>query len=196
MEIILTDTQLTARFLEGDTEAFDELFRRFYPAVYSNALHILKDPAAADDVTQEIFISLWNKRGALRSPDNISGWLFVATSNRSINLLHKRLRERLSRHSPEDLELEFVNDDYATVEAQLRILQEGVAALSPQRKKVFQLCKLEGYSYEQAAAELGLSRNTVKEHMRDALESLRDFAAKHSGDAAILAALIQILSFL
>jgi len=78
-----TDPLLIVRFLEGDQAAFDTLYNRYYQAVYNNAYTILKDAPAAEDILQETFISLWQKRSTLRNPENVGGWLFVTATNKS-----------------------------------------------------------------------------------------------------------------
>lgn len=109
-------------------------------------------------------------------------------------MLRKRLRERLNPHAVESLEqIPFVPDDTKIASAQLKLLKKGIDALPPQRKKVFELCKLEGRSYEEAAAILHLSKNTVKTHLSRALDMVKEYIISHPGDALLIASLVAML---
>jgi RNA polymerase sigma-70 factor (family 1) len=189
-----TESLLAAQLIAGDQAAFDALYNRYYEAVYQNALSILKDPAAAQDIVQEVFLSLWVKRNALKHPENIAGWLFVTGSNKSLNMLRKRLRERLSALPVENLsDIPFIPDDQEIAGAQLKLLQKAINALPTQRKKVFELCKLEGKTYEEVTLIMGISKNTVKSQMRDALDFVKEYITSHSSDALLVASLVAML---
>lgn len=187
-----TEALLTARMMAGEQSAFDALYTRYYEAVFTNAIIVLKNNAAAEDIVQEVFLALWEKRNALRHPENIAGWLFVTTSNKSLNYLRRQLRQRLSNTPPEALsDIMYVSEDENQLEeAQLQVLQEAIDSLPPQRKKVFELCKLQGYSYEQAAAALGISKHTIKEHMSDAFHTIREYITSRPGDTALYSSLL------
>lgn len=175
--------------------AFDAIYNRFYEAIYRNALSVLKDPGAAEDIIQETFLALWEKRTTIQRPENIAGWLFVTASNKSLNLLRKKVRQRLSLQPAETLaEIEYIPEDYETADRQLKLLQKAIDALPPQRKRVFELCKLEGKSYEETAAILNISKNTVKSHMASASESVREFMLGQPGDALIILCLVAFIS--
>jgi RNA polymerase sigma factor (sigma-70 family) len=155
----------------------------------------MRDEAATDDILQEVFISLWEKREQFAFYDKISGWLFVASYNRSMNALRKQVTERVYKKSVESNPLSsqatYIFDPSAAElqEQQFLLLEEAIANLPPQRKRVFELCRLQGKTYEQTAAELSISRNTVKEHLQKAAESIRNYILSHPGDPMLVASL-------
>lgn len=161
--------------LQGDSVvAFDALYRMYFPAVYANILHLVKDPAAAQDIVQEVFIRLWEKRSSLHPGQPAGNWLFVVSYNRSLNHLRSTLRQRLKMASlvPDVVETE---EEWEITSIQLDMLERAIDKLPPQRKKVFLLCKMQGKTYAEAASELQISHYTVKEHITKASRFIRDY---------------------
>jgi RNA polymerase sigma-70 factor (ECF subfamily) len=62
---------------------------------------------------------------------------------------------------------------------QINILEKAIALLSPQKRKVFELCKLQGRTYEEASAEMGISKHTVKEYLSGAMASIKEYAVNY-----------------
>lgn len=191
-----TNTELVLRMQEGDMHAFDTLYWEYHQAVYRNILKFTKDPIAAEDILQEVFIRLWEKRQAIDTGQSVAGWLFVISFNLSVNYTRKRLREQtvhaLLQHegaSGSDV-LTTESDNY---EAQYNLIEKAIEQLTPQKRKIVTLCKLEGKTYDEAAAELHISRNTVKEHLSIAMASVNEYVRKHGAHGSI-AALILFLN--
>jgi RNA polymerase sigma-70 factor (ECF subfamily) len=70
-------------------------------------------------------------------------------------------------------------------EEQYRLLEKAIEQLSPQKRRIINLCKLEGKTYEEAAAELNISRHTVKEYLSAAMASLNDYVRKHASHVTV-----------
>jgi len=190
-----TDALLGTRLTEGDLSAFDAIYNLYYEAVYRNALSVLKDAAAAEDIVQETFLALWQKRETIHKPENIGGWLFVTASNKSLNAFRRQARRRLSAQPVDSLpEIAYIPTDYELADRQLKLLQQAIDSLSPQRRRVFELCKLEGKSYEETAELLHISKNTVKSHMKSASESIREFILRRPSDALVISGLFTFLA--
>jgi len=155
--------------------------------VRANIFKIVRDEDMTDDILQEVFITLWDKREKFGSYKKIDGWLFVASYNRSMNYLRKIATEklRITRLVPNKV----YNDDpneTAFQEEQYRLLEEAICQLAPQRRKVFELCRFSGKTYDQAAQELSISKNTVKDHLAHANESIRAYIKLHGGESFYL----------
>lgn len=185
-----TENELLSQLANGDIQAFDELYWKYQKAVYQNVYKLTRDAIIAEDIVQEVFISLWEKRSTIDINRTVAGWLFVSSYNRSINALKKQLKEtllykNLIQHDEEPAY------DHAIAEMQLNLLEKAVSELSAQKRRVFELCKLQGKSYEEAAIEMKISKHTVKEYLSEAVNSIRAFASMHSGlgvDVAVILA--------
>ena len=170
--------ELLSRLEKGDMQAFDELYWKYQKAVYQNVYKLTRDSIIAEDIVQEVFISLWEKKSTIDTSRSVAGWLFVSSYNRSVNALKKKLKESLAYKSLDQpgKEQEY---DQAVLDMQLNVLEKAIAQLSPQKRRVFELCKLQGRSYEEAAAELKISKHTVKEYLSAAINLIKDYVRQH-----------------
>ena len=147
----------------------EPIFQAWYRPLCLYALHYLGNPDAAEDVVQEVFISLWKQDGPI---DNAKAWLHTAVRNRCIDQL--RRDKTVEPPHPRDLEGQLTDEeafDRSAVEARL---WAAVEALPEMRRRCLIMAKRDGMSYKEIADELGLSENTVRNHISRALETLRE----------------------
>jgi len=126
----------------------------------------------------EVFLKLWNAREKLDIQHNFSSYLFRICHNQAYDATLKIARER---HLLEELILHYpaLTDQQYRSPSSLHqldaLVDQALDTLTPQGRKVYELCRRQGKSYQQAAAELGISIHTVKDHMAKALATLRLF---------------------
>lgn len=176
--------ELILRLQKGDAAAFDALYLQYHHAIYYNVLKLIRDEQAAEDIIQEVFIALWEKRKEL-NPSGVANWLYVVSYNRSVVYLKQRLRQSLVPLQPETSH-ELPETNYQQSEERLNQLQAALEHLSPQRRKVFELCKMQGKTYEETARELHLSRHTVKEYLSAAITGIKDYMQQHYRQEALV----------
>lgn len=171
-----TDAQLIDRASSGDTSAFRALYRRHVDAVYRVAVILLDDRTDAEDATQEAFVTAWRKsKGFVLEGESALPWLATICRYTCQNMLRARRRQRehiatdVDERTPSaiDVEQQLVNADLAE-----RLARE-VADLSDLDREVFVLCVAQGYAYEAAAAELGLSHAAVRNRLSRVRNRLR-----------------------
>ena len=180
-----TDKELARRLIAGDIAAFDEVYRRNFHPVYCNALKITREVSLAEDALQEVFIILWEKRSTIDPEKSLAGWLFIICYHQSINILRKKLRESLLYKGLQQPD-EYSMEEEIKYGKQWKILENALSSLSPQRRRVFELCKLEGKTYEETALELRISKYTVKEYLSSAVAAIKEYSLHHSGSATML----------
>lgn len=174
------DIKLVTRLLSDDISAFDELYWKYHQRVYLNILKITKDEDVSHDILQDVFVTLWEKRLTIDREQSVSGLIFVISFNKAVNSARKKLSEQNAQNKIASFPIiEDTREDHEAYEVQYQLLKEAVEQLSPQKRKVFTLCKLEGKSYEQVATELNISKYTVKEHLSLAMLSVKDYIRKH-----------------
>lgn len=183
-----TDEQLFQLLQSGDEKVFELIYERYHRSVYAYLLGFLKDTTLAEELTHEVFIKIWNIRGQVQLHTSFSSYLFRICHNKAINALEKiaadnKLRKRVLDHL-QTLSSYHIQDPVALKEYD-QLLENALEILPPQRRKVFQLCREEGKTYDETAAQLGISRNTVKEHMVKAQKALRSFLDE-KGEIAFL----------
>ena len=164
--------ELIIRLKNGDRQAFDSLYWQFSNAVYGNVLKLTKATAVAEDIVQEVFLTLWEKRTNIDIEKDLAGWLFTISYNKSIDHIKNRAKEILIQQS--NPALEDVVDELL-ISNQIKVLENALDDLSPQKRRVFELCKLQQKTYEAAAKELHISKHTVKEYLSLATTSIKQY---------------------
>jgi RNA polymerase sigma-70 factor (ECF subfamily) len=167
------ELQLIKKMAEGDMNSFDAIYWKYYKAVYGNILKLVQDDASSEDILQDVFLSLWENREKIDAERSLAGWLFVTSYNRSMTFLKRRLREKMT---PVLLDEDSVEMTIGQPLAEIRLseLEKAISTLSPQKQKVFYMCKLKGLSYAETAALMKISRHTVKEYLTAAFRSIKD----------------------
>ncbi|TXH20709.1 MAG: sigma-70 family RNA polymerase sigma factor [Chitinophagaceae bacterium] len=169
------DIDVIQQLQVNDVAAFDILYNKYHIAIYNNVLKLTRNPIIAEDIVQETFIKLWEKRNTLDINKNISGWLFLVSHNLTIDYLRKQVKEIAREVLPENISVNHADEELKATEEQWQILEDAIQLLSPQKKKVFELCKLQGKTYEQAANELGISKHTIKEYLSEAVMFIKKY---------------------
>lgn len=167
------------RLHTDDIKAFDTLYLKYHQALYSNIFKLSKDADATQDILQEVFITLWEKRLTLDLNQPVSNWLFAVSYNKSVNYLKKLLKESVKLR---DVNEEMQSADEKEInlrEIQLYLIERAVNQLSPQKRKVFDFCKLQGKSYAETAKELNISKHTVKEYLSEAVMNIKEYIKQH-----------------
>lgn len=169
-------------------DPFKRLFDRYKNRLYGYVLAIAHSPYAAEEITQEIFIKLWLCRDLLHEVDNLDGYIFTIARNRTLNYLRKAASDsRLLRELQQLAMLQHNNvEERVTVTEYDQLLRDALSLLSPQRRLVFQLSRDGGMNHEEIAEELHLSRNTVKNHMVEALRFIRSYLGQHGSLLVLL----------
>jgi len=168
------ESELLARIADADEKAFARVVARYAPAIYSHILTYIKDVPQAEELTQDIFLSIWNLRTTLPQVENFRAYLFRAARNRTISALRQQLKlvplagrddwEDALANPADTLELRELN----------RLIEDGIERLPPRRKQVFRMSRIQGMSYDQIARELNISRSAVNQHIVEALVFLRN----------------------
>lgn len=166
---------------QGDDDAFTEVFRRYSSKVYGVALKMLKSEVEAEEVVQEVFISLWRARKRFNVIDNPEGYIFTTTYHAVYAHLRKISRDK---DLLEEVIFQVVfkqNTTQDTIAARETgaLIYEAIQQLPPQQRTVYELSKQKDLSYDEIATRLGLSKNTVRNHLAEAMKTIRLFLRKH-----------------
>lgn len=190
-----TDLDLLEFIREGNRHAFEEVYNRYHKSIYRYLISIFQVPDMAEDLTHEVFIKLWEVREKLDIKGNFKSYLFRMSHNLAVDMSKalardRQLRDRLILHYQgfSDMELRTLEE----LKRFDNLVEEALQSLSPARRRVYELCKIEGKTYQEAADLLQISPNTVKEHMGQALATLRNFV-KEKGHLPLIFMMLQEL---
>jgi RNA polymerase sigma-70 factor (ECF subfamily) len=166
------DAALLALVQKGDEYAMASLFDRYSKVVYSVALRVLRDPASAEDVLQEVFMQIWrNPNGFIATRGSLGGWLAVVARNRSIDALRRK------RPSEQVDDMALASNYNLADEAERNSLMEkarGVIHQLPiEQRKTLEMAFFDGLTHSEIAEMTGDPLGTVKTRIRSALTTLR-----------------------
>ena len=166
------DAALLSLVQKGDEYAMASLFDRYSKIVYSVALRVLRDPASAEDVLQEIFMQVWrNPDGFIATRGSLGGWLAVVSRNRSIDALRrKRPTEQvddMALASPYNLA------DEAERNSMMEKARSVMHLLPAEQRKTLEMAFFDGLTHAEIAEMTGDPLGTVKTRIRSALTTLR-----------------------
>ncbi len=170
------DHTLIALLKEDDQLAYTEIFERYSRLLVNHAYKILGNPDEANDIVQEIFLSIWNKRYELTITGSLSSYLYKATKNRILNhIAHEKV---VSRYA--DSISDFIESDYILADSKIReqeleaIIAKEIALLPEKMREVFLLRKVEELSYNEIALQLNITDKTAKQQVYNSLKILRE----------------------
>lgn len=158
---------LLIKLTNHDHRSFHELYNRFSVQLYANILRMVGDRDLAQEILQDVFVKVWEKRGLIDSEKPFTAYLFQIARNMVYDHFRKlALEKKLGLHLAAN-----GNEAYSHIEEELifkestQLFLGAVDKLSPQRKQVFTLCKLEGKSYHEVGNLLHISTSTVSDHL-------------------------------
>ncbi|MBN8785957.1 MAG: RNA polymerase sigma-70 factor [Terrimonas sp.] len=171
------DSLLIQRLRQNDAAAYIELYNRYHSKMYSWLIRFVKLPEMAEDIIQETFLKIWEIRHRLQPQQSFPAYLYRISRNKAFKLLKKISRDENLRGKVlvrSAIELNDPEKDFQWQQYQ-QLLDNAVSRLPVQRQRVYRLCRQNNKTYDEVANELGISRNTVKEHMMKAVQDLRQY---------------------
>jgi len=171
-----SDAELVAAAASGSEHAFRTIYRTYVRPVYWIAHGLVGNPADAEEVTQETFLAAWRKLPGMElAGESLLPWLVTICRFQSANRIRRQQRDRTHTAAAVEETLPATVDvEQQVVTSQLvdRILRE-VATLSPLDQQIFRLCAAEGYAYQAAAEELGVTHGVVRNRLSRIRTQLR-----------------------
>lgn len=162
-----------------DKNRFKEVFKEYYNPLCNFAISITSDRKMAQDVVQDVFTKLWDKRNELVINSNEKSYLFQAVKNRSFELLRKRKNE--AKINVSDFEESYNQEKELEDQANKFMLKEflfnSIRQLPPKCQEIFVLNKVNGLTYSEIADDLNISVKTVENQIGKAYRKLRKLMA-------------------
>ncbi len=164
-----SDAELVSEILAGSVEHFDLLYRAYFPRVYRFALKRLRDPAEAEDVTQEVFMTVFSVLASYRGNSSLLVWIFGITRN-TVNRRFRRVKPRMEsidgdsarQISAETATIDRVVDARRMLDRCGSIIERD---LTPVQRRIFHLKHLRRQSIRSIAAALGKSEDAIKANL-------------------------------
>lgn len=153
---------------------FNDIFLSYERALFKLAVHLTKDSHVARDIVHDVFMKLWEIRFQLQEIKSVESFLFILTRNKVMDYLRKVSSDTKLKKAIWESMQQLVHEEDNNMENKefLIQLQRAIDQLPPQRKAVY-LMRDEGYSYNEIASELHISRHTVKNQVSAAIKTIR-----------------------
>ncbi len=163
--------RLMERVRARDPAAFEALYDQYHRLVYGLALRVLGDRAAAEDVTQAVFLKLWDSPGVFRE-GNFAAWIARVARNRALDVVRSRASSAESE-AAEAIPVEDTLEDVAIAHVDGARVREALARLPAEQREPIELGFFGGITHQEIARRAGVPLGTVKTRIRTGLRRLR-----------------------
>lgn len=190
---VKVDKEYVECLKKGDFVAFDALFYKYSKNLYAFALSITRDSFAAEEITQLVFLKIWEKRNQIDEHFSFKSFLFSVAYHETISWLRKensvkfRMDKFARKYNIRSDETEQVVEFHSVEVIANHLIQD----MPERRKEIFKLSRERGFSNREIADQLGISIKTVENQMTSALKYLRENLGKYD----ILGLLFYFLTF-
>ncbi|SFE34167.1 RNA polymerase sigma-70 factor, ECF subfamily [Chitinophaga sp. CF118] len=171
------DNELLQRIAAGDEAAFAELFHANHNRLGGFVLGWTKSAALTEEIVQDVFMKIWTQRERLLEVRQIESYLYILARNETFNCLRQIARERVRRETWEH-EQEVV-PEVADENDYTPLIEQAVAKLPTQQKKVYLLKQHHRMAYAEISRHMQISPETARKHLSAALRSITTYVRAH-----------------
>ncbi|MEP7107784.1 MAG: RNA polymerase sigma-70 factor [Ferruginibacter sp.] len=159
---------------QNNIKEFEQFFNEYYIPAVRYCATMVKDMDDAEDIVQQVFIGLWNKREVIKIHTSARAYLYKTVYNAGLDFLkHEKVKAIHQRETITNNQEGLYSDSTITNELRQKIEKE-ISELPEQCGKIFKMCKIENLKYREVASELNISEKTVEKQMGKALKLLRE----------------------
>ena len=175
MNSLPSEEELFRSLCQGDRHAFDQVYNSYWRRLFLYVVKVIQDKDAAEDIVQEIFVSLWLRKTEILNHSSLSGYLFTAARFKGINFVQDQLKK--GKHNESLVEhltsrQDTLNEAFEVKELNSLIDSE-LKKLPPKMREVFVLSRRENLSHKEISEQLQISDKTVKKQINNALKHFR-----------------------
>jgi RNA polymerase sigma-70 factor, ECF subfamily len=170
------EAEILERIRNGDKEAFETIFRAYYQSLCIFSLRYLKRTDLAEEIVQDIFVTIWDKRSNLQFETSLKSYLYRAVHNNSLKFLqHQKVVDKHAQYliaQKEQYYYEPLNN--LQIAEVTKLLENAFKSMPQKTREIFTLSRDEGLKYAEIAEKMEISVKTVEAHMGNALKILRE----------------------
>ncbi len=175
------EQQLVERLRNDDEAAFKVIYNNFYPKLYYFVLEFVPLKDVTENIVQDTLVTLWNKRNQLKDNSNLTSYLFTVAKNNALKKLRdKKYSQKLFSNTIDVGELDLNVETLSTIDTSVcafmdieQIIQETLASLPPQCRKVFEFSRFQEMKNREIAEELNISIKTVEKHISKGIKTFK-----------------------
>lgn len=177
------ERSLILRLIGGDEDAFCELYATYKNRLIYFAMRFLKSREYAEDVFQDAFTVVWQSHRFINPDASFSSYLYTIMRNRILNQLRNAANEEKLKESILSQALDYTEDTKREVMLNdlKSLISHALQQLTPRQREIFEMSREAQLSHKEIADKLGISINTVQEHISTSLKLIRTYLIKYSG---------------
>lgn len=150
--------------------AFEEVYSHYKEHIIKHVLYLFKSDDIAEDITQDTFITVWEKRADIKPEKSLKSFLYTVATNKAYDLIRKAQHDKnlyaaLTHFLDESSNMV---EDYLQQKEYAEQVEQLLAGMPEQQRRVYRLAKIDGYSYDEIAEMTGISRHTVNTYIKRA----------------------------
>ncbi len=188
----LIEHKLVVRLINSDEDAFCELYSIYKHRLIYFAMKFVKSREFAEDVFHDAFAVVWQSRKFINPEASFSSFLYTIVRNRVLNIIRDMESEQRLKDSILEQAVDYTNNtkENILVNDLMNVLSKAMEKLTPRQREVFEMSRNKHMSHKEIAEYLGVSVNTVQEHISTSLKIIRAYLSKDSGVYADMLLLI------
>jgi RNA polymerase sigma-70 factor (family 1) len=182
-KILPGENELFLRMANGDEAAFEEIFHHYTAFLYPFLLNKTKSHELSEEIIQEVFLKLWDKKEILPTIENYRSYIMMMAVNRAYSYFKKAAFDKKTQQQLWHNISLHQNTTHELVELREMevLINRAVEQLPPAQKKIYLLSRQKGLSHDEIAAELNISKRTVSNQVTSALQSIKEYLSKYPG---------------
>lgn len=169
-----SETDSIALLINGDQDAYEAIYNEYWPRLFAYVYNRLKSKEATEEIIQEVFFSLWNRRAVLKFNHSLNAWLFTAVKYQLFNYMKAdKVRRAYASSYAQFVDADHSNEQYMEYADLVNAVEKEVSRLPEKCQQVYRMSRNEHQSIQDIAAALNISHKTVENHLTRALKHLR-----------------------
>jgi RNA polymerase sigma factor, sigma-70 family/RNA polymerase sigma-70 factor, Bacteroides expansion family 1 len=180
-DILSTERSLVIRLIAGDEDAFCELYATYKNRLIYFAMRFLKSREYAEDIFQDAFTVIWESRRFINPNTSFSAYLYTIVRNRILNQLRELANENHLKEQILSQAIDYNNNTNNEIFADelQELISRALQQLTPRQREIFKMSREKQMTHKEIADTLGISINTVQEHISVSLHSIRSYLEKN-----------------
>ena len=185
-DTLVNERELVLRLIDGDEEAFCELYAAYKNHLLYFALKFVKSREFAEDIFQDAFTVVWQTRRFINPEASFSSYLYTIVRNRILNQLRDMANEDQLKEQILSQAIDSTNEtnNHILLNDLKEIIARALEQLTPRQREVFKMSRELQMSHKEIAEALGVSVYTVQEHISLSLKVIRSYLTKYSSTSA------------
>tara|TARA_R110002049_G_scaffold141865_1_gene303606 strand:- start:207 stop:758 length:552 start_codon:yes stop_codon:yes gene_type:complete len=169
---------LPSRISDRDANEFERMFRLYFLRLAKFAYKYVGNASIAQDLTQSVFLNIWELNGEWNPPGTVKSYLYSAVKNQCLNhIKHKKIVEDWKTEEAIEPKWSQMKMDWESSDREMRlqeVINIAINKMPNKRREVFELSRNEGLTHSEISDVLGITKKTVENHMGNALLFLKD----------------------